>query len=180
MTYLNPQGRNARLEELATDGIDNFFKRKLEVLRSFNLRDSLLSCNPYSLVMAGNDNAGKIIENLLKAHQRGYEETSFNEVLVESILRLAFNANAKSTKGLVCRHRSGQPFWTEVTGDPEFYLKLIRLMRDNPTKHRLEYEEAWNASLNKFTRDFSNDFCFPDGRIDWEKLVRFVSEDTEK
>ena len=28
--------------------------------------------------------------------------------------------------------RSGQAFWQEITGDPDFYLKLIRLMKDVP------------------------------------------------
>ncbi len=29
--------------------------------------------------------------------------------------------------------------------------------------------------INKFTRDFSNQFCKDNGEIDWEKLVRFNS-----
>ena len=35
----------------------------------------------------------------------------------------------------------------------------------------------WDAAINRFTAEFIKDFCFPDGRIDWEKLVQFVSED---
>ena len=37
--------------------------------------------------------------------------------------------------------------------------------------------ECWDAAVNKFTAEFIRDFCFADGSIDWEKLVRFVSED---
>ncbi len=29
--------------------------------------------------------------------------------------------------------------------------------------------------INKFTREFSNDFCKDNGEIDWKKLVRFNS-----
>jgi len=36
---------------------------------------------------------------------------------------------------------------------------------------------ARDAAINRFTVEFINDFCFPDGSIDWEKLVRLVSED---
>jgi hypothetical protein len=32
-----------------------------------------------------------------------------------------------------------------------------------------------DMSPNKFTRDFSNDFCKTNGEIDWDKLVRFNS-----
>ncbi len=81
------------------------------------------------------------------------------------------------TKDRSYRDRSGQAFWTEITGDSDFYLKLITLMKDVPTKHKREYTSAWNAGINRFTAEFIKDFCFPDGSIDWEKLVRFVSEE---
>lgn len=83
----------------------------------------------------------------------------------------------KPSKDLIYRDSSGQAFWQEITGDPDFYLKLVRLMKDEPTKHRKEYAPAWDAAINRFTADFIKDFCLPDGSIDWEKLVRFVSEE---
>jgi len=88
-------------------------------------------------------------------------------------------AKAEPTKDLVYRRRSGQAFWTEITGDPDFYLKLVRLMKEEPAKHRQKYAPAWDAAVNRFTAEFVKEFCFSDGRIDWEKLVRFVSEDTK-
>ncbi len=84
---------------------------------------------------------------------------------------------SEPTKDRIYRDRSGQAFWTEITGDPDFYLKLGRLMKDEPAKHRKEYAPAWDAAINRFTAEFIKDFCFPDGSIDWEKLVQFVSKD---
>jgi hypothetical protein len=89
-------------------------------------------------------------------------------------------AKAEPTKDLIYRRRSGQAFWTEITGDPDFYLKLIRMMKDEPAKHKEKYTPAWDAAINKFTAEFIKNFCFADGRIDWEKLVRFVSEDKDQ
>jgi hypothetical protein len=86
----------------------------------------------------------------------------------------------ESTKDRIYRDRSGQAFWAEITGDDDFYLKLIRLMKDEPLKHKKEYAPAWDAAVNKFTAEFIRDFCFPDGRIDWEKLARFVSGSNTK
>ena len=88
-------------------------------------------------------------------------------------------AKAEPTKDLIYRRRSGQAFWTEITGDPDFYLKLIRMMKDEPVKHKEKYTPAWDAAINKFTAEFIKDFCFADGRIDWEKLVRFASENKD-
>jgi hypothetical protein len=52
-------------------------------------------------------------------------------------------------------------------------------MKEEPAKHKEKYAPAWDAAVNRFTAEFIKDFCFPDGRIDWEKLVRFVSEDSK-
>jgi len=84
---------------------------------------------------------------------------------------------SQPSKDLIYRDSSGQAFWQEITGDPDFYLKLVGLMKDEPAKHRKEYQPAWDAAINRFTAEFIKDFCFPDGSIDWEKLVRLVSED---
>jgi len=90
------------------------------------------------------------------------------------------HVKSKPSKDLIYRDTSGQSFWHEITGDPDFYLKLVRLMKDEPAKHRKEYAPAWDAAINRFTAEFINDFCLPDGRIDWEKVVRFVSENKEQ
>ena len=67
-----------------------------------------------------------------------------------------------------------------MTGDPDFYLKILRLMRDAPLEHRKEYLASHDAAINRFTAEFVIDFCFADGTIDWEKLVRFVSEEKKE
>jgi hypothetical protein len=87
-------------------------------------------------------------------------------------------AKSQPTKDILYRRSSGQAFWAEITGDHDFYLKLIRLMKEEPIKHKQKYAPAWDAAVNKFTAEFISDFCFSNGQIDWEKLVRFVSEDT--
>jgi hypothetical protein len=82
----------------------------------------------------------------------------------------------KPDKEKTYRDLSGQLFWAEITGDEDFYLKLIRLMKDAPKRHREEYQPAWSAALNRLTKEFLSDFCFANGAIDWEKLTSFVSK----
>lgn len=84
------------------------------------------------------------------------------------------------SKTKIYRDSCGQAFWAEITGDPGFYLKLIRLMKDIPQRHRQEHQRSWGAAVNRFTKEFIKDFCFEDGCIDWEKLVRFISEDKSR
>lgn len=74
---------------------------------------------------------------------------------------------------------AGQAFWRHVTGDPDFYLKLIRLMKEEPLKTREQFVIARNNALNRFVREFTTDFCGKNGAIDWEKLTTFNSGEHE-
>lgn len=77
---------------------------------------------------------------------------------------------------VIYRDLSGQAFWEELTGDSEFYLKLIRFMEDEVIdKHRHDYEDSWKVSVNRYLGEFIPAFCDSRGNIDWDKLVRFNS-----
>src|SRR5438270_758467 len=69
----------------------------------------------------------------------------------------------------------GQALWEELTGDPDFYIKLMKLMSNYPVQHRAEFEEEWAKAINRFEHDFLNNFGNADGSINWEKLLRYNS-----
>lgn len=79
-------------------------------------------------------------------------------------------------KNKIYREVAGQAFWEEITGDSDFYIKLITMMVDIPKKHMEKYRPQLDAAINRFTLQFTEDFCTKGGQIDWEKLVKFVSE----
>jgi hypothetical protein len=83
--------------------------------------------------------------------------------------------SSEPTENSRFRRRSGQAFWEEITGDSDFYLKLVRLMMDVPQQNRPKWKAEWDQAVNRFTREFMDDFCRSDGSIDWEKLVAFNS-----
>ena len=94
----------------------------------------------------------------------------------DPVLAYAYGRKNKPSSGkYIYRESSGQEFWKEITGDENFYLKLITLMKDEPLKRIDQYQHDWDATVNKFTKEFMEDFCLPDGHINWEKLTRFVS-----
>jgi len=70
---------------------------------------------------------------------------------------------------------AGQEFWTELTGDDQFYIKLIRFMDTLPEKYVEEFEKSYQKAANRLVKEFANEFCLDDGSIDWEKLVEFNS-----
>lgn len=72
---------------------------------------------------------------------------------------------------------AGKDFWAELTGDDEFYIKLIRLMDKLPEKYIEDFDASYQKAANRLVREFTLQFCFEDGSIDWEKLVKFNSGD---
>jgi len=84
---------------------------------------------------------------------------------------------SESSRKVIYRARSGQDFWAELTGDHDFYLKLIRYIEEKLVlKHREEYRVLWQKAVNRYVREFTNDFCDESGAIKWEELLRFNSE----
>lgn len=83
----------------------------------------------------------------------------------------------KRGKPKVFTELAGKYFWKELTGDDEFYIKLIRYMDRVPEKYVEEFYNAYQKAENRLIREFTIEFCFEDGSIDWEKLVRFNSGD---
>jgi hypothetical protein len=62
----------------------------------------------------------------------------------------------------------GQKFWELISGENEFYLKIIEPL-DKKAK-----EKDDNSTLNLLTQEFLESFC-DNGRIDWQKIVQYNS-----
>lgn len=112
-----------------------------------------------------NDEFNALRSRLLKLHKQ-----------FDALLGHCYGKRKSEASGrMIYRESSGQAFWEEITGDTDFYLKLIRLMKDVPGKHRAIYKDAWAKAVNRLTAEFVRDFCNEDWSINWEKLVAFNS-----
>lgn len=72
---------------------------------------------------------------------------------------------------------AGKDFWQWLTGDPEFYTKIIGFMGTKPDEYAKEFEEAYVRAENRMIRQFTVKYCKEDGSIDWDALIRFNSGD---
>lgn len=69
----------------------------------------------------------------------------------------------------------GARFWELISGDPDLYVKLIAPLSQEAEKKNQEFKESYDRLVNRLDKEFLNEFCCPDGSIDWVKLVRFNS-----
>jgi len=73
------------------------------------------------------------------------------------------------------REVAGQAFWTELTGDPDCYAKILEAMQGVPERHRADFGQAWERAVNRCSMEFMLNFMAPDGSIDWTALLRYNS-----
>jgi hypothetical protein len=69
---------------------------------------------------------------------------------------------------------SGQRFWEFISGDTELYTKIIEPLGHKAKEKNEQFFEVYNQIINKFTVEFSKDFC-DEGKINWERLVHLSS-----
>lgn len=95
----------------------------------------------------------------------------------DPIIGYAYGKKRTTGKGRpkIYRELAGQDFWYELTGDVNFYKKIISYMGNMPEEYLLHYQESYDKAKNRLLKSFMNDFCKENGEIDWDKLVEFNS-----
>jgi len=69
----------------------------------------------------------------------------------------------------------GQRFWDFISGNPNLYTDIIEPMGHGAKRRTEKFTREYDKVINKFTRDFSNDYCDASGEILWNKIVQFNS-----
>ena len=72
----------------------------------------------------------------------------------------------------------GQEFWELISGDSDFYTRIIEPLGHRAKEHNQEFDNRYGALVNTLTKEFSQRFCTEAGAIDWPKLVAFSSQKT--
>jgi hypothetical protein len=73
----------------------------------------------------------------------------------------------------------GQSFWELISGEPELYVAIIHPLDVEAKKRGPEFKEVYDAKINEMTLEFSQEFLIS-GQIDWERLIRYVSENRKQ
>lgn len=95
----------------------------------------------------------------------------------EAIIGYGYGKKRMSGKGVpkMYQELAGQDFWAELTGEDDFYLKIIQFMGELPEQYLEDYQKSYNNAMNRLLKQFTTEFCKDTGEIDWDKLVKFNS-----
>lgn len=69
----------------------------------------------------------------------------------------------------------GEKFWTLISGDAHLYVNLIEPLGHKAKLRNDEFQIEYDKATNRFTKLFIEEYCLPDGSIDWGKIVKLSS-----
>lgn len=100
--------------------------------------------------------------------------TSNSNLNIIAVNGCCYGIDNKPDKGDYFKY-CGQRFWEFISNNPDLYTEIIEPLGYKAKEKNESFQLSYSQMINKFTRDFSNQFCKDNGEIDWEKLVRFNS-----
>lgn len=146
----------------AAEGIDLEFER--EGIRYIVSIKSGPNWSNSSQINRTRDNFKKA-KRILGAH------TSLKNIV--AVNGCCYGRNNKPDKGDYLK-LCGQSFWAFISGNENLYVDIIEPLGHKAKQKNEQFSEAYARLINKFTLAFANNFCY-DGKILWDKLVRFNS-----
>lgn len=69
----------------------------------------------------------------------------------------------------------GQEFWSLISNNEQMYAEIIEPLGFEAFERNELFVQEYSKVLNRFTREFSLDYCKGSGEIDWVKLLKYNS-----
>jgi hypothetical protein len=97
---------------------------------------------------------------------------------VRLILGIAYG---KSSKGILEHYDGkiieirGQEFWHYITDEPDFYIELGKRLASGSKAYNSSLILKRNTTINRLISE-AEEFCFPNGQLDTELILRMNSE----
>lgn len=100
--------------------------------------------------------------------------TSNSGIIIMAVNGCCYGADNKPDKGDYFKY-CGQEFWEFISGNKNLYTEMIEPLGFKAKQRNEEFLQSYSQMINKFTREFINEFCLKNGDIDWKNLVEFNS-----
>ncbi len=104
--------------------------------------------------------------------------TSNSNLNIIAVNGCCYGRDNKPDKGNYFKY-CGQNFWEFISGNENLFTEIIEPLGHKAKEKNDSFVKSYSQMINKFTKDFANNFCKDNGDIDWEKLVRFNSATTK-
>jgi hypothetical protein len=100
--------------------------------------------------------------------------TSNSQLTIVAVNGCCYGRDGKPDKGDYFKY-CGQRFWGFISGDDRLFTEIIEPLGHRAKEKNDDFSISYSQMINKFTKEFTMDFCNDNGGIDWNKLVCFNS-----
>ena len=126
----------------------------------------------------GNSSQVKKMKDNFKKAQRILRTSNSGKTNILAVNGCCYGRDNQPDKGDYLK-LCGQEFWEFISGNQNLYTEIVEPLGYKAKEKNESFSEEYGRILNLFTNQFFRDFC-TDGKIDWDKLVKFNSEKKEK
>lgn len=99
--------------------------------------------------------------------------TSNSKLAVIAVNGCCYGRNNKPDRGDYFKY-CGQMFWEFISGDNNLYLELIEPLGHKAKEKNDDFLNSYSQMINKFTKQFTAEFCTNDGAINWQKFFGLI------
>ena len=100
--------------------------------------------------------------------------TSNSNIQVVAVNGCCYGRDNNPDKGEYFKY-CGQRFWEFLSGDSDLFVKIIEPLGYKAKDKNENFIESYNRLMNKLTRDFTNNFCYENGEINWKEILKINS-----
>jgi hypothetical protein len=100
--------------------------------------------------------------------------TSNSQLNIVAVNGCCYGRDNKPDKGDYLKY-CGQRFWEFISGNDNLFIEIIEPLGNKAKEKNDDFVQSYSQMINKFIKEFANEYCTKNGDIDWEKLVRYNS-----
>ncbi len=100
--------------------------------------------------------------------------TSNSKLIVVAVNGCCYGRENNVDKGEYFKY-CGQKFWEFISGDLNLYTDIIEPLGHKAKEKNDIFLQSYSQMINKFTKEFFDNFCNDNGEISWKKIVELNS-----
>ncbi len=124
----------------------------------------------------GNSSQIKKMQDNFKKAKRILGSNVSSTVKVVAVNGCCYGKDKQPDKGDYLK-LCGQRFWSFISGSESLYTEIVEPLGHKAKEKNEKFLQEYSKTVNKFTMEFTQNFCDSEGQILWEKIIRFNSSD---
>ena len=163
------------ISKYVEDHIGEFHAARIAKLQKMNLKEILKRKNPYQIKAMCAMSVGGFVEFLIDDALNKINDGLFKEWMKDVdlfVMQAMGNNHYKAPHGVALSEFCSPEFWTKKVGDEDFYANTIESAIESCFKEDDECYMLKVRHLNRFTKEFLEQYCDSDCAFDWIKLKK--------